>query len=169
MPTLDARHLAPAGGGYAPQFTFDFEIQFTGLGDEVALAVENAFVPEGSNEEIELNFGNEKVWVAGKALWEPGAISFKDFVDIGVRDRIIEWRQLVYNPRTGLINLPSMYKKMGYITLWSSEGSIGRAYELSGCWPTKDPTSTLDMTSSDKVLLECNIRFDRAIPKFVGG
>jgi len=164
MPLLTARHLAEMRGRYEPQRSFDWLIEFEiGSAREIIkLAVDQAFMPTESNEPIELHYGNEVQYAAGKARWEFGQLSIRDMVDLDIARQISEWRKTVYNPITGDIFFAKDYKKQGTIILLSPEGSIQRKWKVEGLWPTAVSYGQLDYAANDIVRIQCTIAFDRA-------
>ncbi len=82
MPSgMSANHIASAQGGFEPLRTFNWLFEaHVASGDEqetIALSLESGFIPNESNEELEVFYMNERVYVAGKALYEAGTITVK--------------------------------------------------------------------------------------------
>ena len=155
---LRASHLSETFEG---QRKFDFQVDFDD--DILRLSVSKFTLPSGSNEEIELAYGNEKVWIAGQATYEASTLELRDTINAGTARQLMDWRYSVYNPNTGAIGLASSYKKTGSIFLLAPDGSSYREWTLVGCWPQAVKAGDLDMTDNNIVLLEATIRFDRAI------
>jgi len=131
----------------------------------IELALDIGFLPSESNEEIEIHFVNERVYVAGKPLYEAGTLSLKDYVDQPVAKAIVDWRTMVYNPATGAIGLAKDYKVDANIVLFAPDGTYKREWILRGAWPQAvNYGATLDMSSSDINKIEITIRYDKAIP-----
>lgn len=135
-----------------------------GGGSAIELALDSASLPTQMVEEIELNYLNERRYVAGRAVFEPIPLVVKDMVDVGVATACKTWFEQVHNQGTHKIGLARDYKKIADLILLSPEGSIERTWRLHGCWPTAINYGQLDMNSNDIVKIELNLRFDRAEP-----
>lgn len=162
---VSARHLAPGPGGkYEPQRVYDWQIQLSvpGAGD-IIWTVDQAFLPTVSNEPIELHYGNEVQFVAGKARVEPGQISVRDMVDVDMQAYIAQWRDKVHNFRTGATNWATDYKTNGYLVLLDPKGSKQRKWKLVGLWPQQVSFApALDYNNNDVVRIEITLVYDRA-------
>ncbi len=155
---LRAAHLSE---NFEPQRKFDFQIDF---GDDVLrLSVSKTTLPTETNEEIELAYGNEKVWIAGQTTYEASTLELRDTIDAGTADALMAWRRDVYDPDTGNIGRASTYKRTASLFLLASDGSTYREWQLIGCWPQSVKAGDLDMTDNNVVLIEATIRYDRAI------
>jgi hypothetical protein len=168
MALLNANFLAPSKGFYEPQRAFNWalEIALDDAGDQqlIVTGLQSFEGVSESNEEIELQYANERRYVAGQASYEAAPLVLNDFVDIGVAAAIIRWSRQVYNPETGSIGLARDYKKNADLTLVSPDQSIVRVWKFIGMWPQMRKYGAVDMTSNDKVQIEVTLRFDKAIP-----
>lgn len=162
---VSARHLAPGPGGhYEPQRSYDWQLQLNvpGAGD-IIWTVDQAFLPTESNEPIELHYGNEVQYVAGKARFESGQISVRDMVDVDMQSYINEWRRKVYNPKDGSVNWATDYKTTGYLVLLDPKGQKTRKWKLIGLWPQQVQFGpALDYNNNDIVRIEITLVYDRA-------
>jgi len=134
----------------------------------IELALDTGFLPTEHSEELEINFVNEKVYVAGKPLFDEGTLGLKDYVDQPVMKAISDWRKKVYDPETGKIGLAKDYKVDASVVLFAPDGTYRREWILRGCWP-KDVVygDTLDMSSNEMNKIQITIRYDKAIPKLL--
>lgn len=168
MGFLTANHLAPSKGFFEPQRTYNWslEIALDNAGDQILImqGLESFAAPEESNDEITLNYGNEKRYVAGQAAFSTAELVLKDFVDMGVANAIIKWRRQVYNAETGSVGLARDYKKNADLTLMAPNQSVVRIWKLQGIWPSKVHYGDLNMATNGNVLVKVTLRYDRAIP-----
>lgn len=169
MGFISANHLAPSKGFFEPQraYNWSLEIALDDAGDQILImqGLESFAAPHESNEEITLDYANEKRYVAGKANYSTSDLVLKDFVDMGVAMAIIKWRRQVYNPETGSIGLARDYKKNADLTLMAPNQSTVRIWKLYGVWPSGvNYGDNLNMATNDKVLVKVTLRFDRAVP-----
>lgn len=131
----------------------------------IELALDLGFLPNESSEEIEIHFVNERVYVAGKPLYEAGTLTLKDYVDQPVMKTVADWRARVYDPNTGAIGLARNYKVDANIVLFAPDGSFRREWLLRGCWPSAvNYGATLDMATAEQNKIELTIRYDKALP-----
>jgi len=175
-----ATNLAQQNGFFEPQRQHNWNLEITGIGDGndaeiISLSLANGFIPQVANEEVEIPYGNERVYVAGKAVWAAGTVTVRDWVDRRTAAVLYNWRLQVYNPVTGRIGLASQYKKKAFVVLFGpNQDEIGgvvsnpkmeREWELIGCWPqtVNYAANGLDMSSSGQVMIELNLRYDKAI------
>lgn len=179
-----ADYLAQQDGAFEPQRTHNWGVEiptgFTANGQEViSLSIVSGFLPTCVNDEVGISYGNEEVFVPGKAHWESGQLVCRDWVDQPSAETLLRWRRLVYNPATGAINLAKNLKRDVYIILFGpntqdpydnlgADGTYQRIWTLQGAWPVRvnPAVQGLDMTSSNMVMMECLLRFDKAYPWF---
>jgi len=168
MGFLSAQHLAPSQGFFEPQrnYNWSLEVALDDAGDQILImqGLESFTAPEESNDEITLEYGNEKRYVAGKATFQAATLVLKDFVDMGVAQAVIRWRRQVYNAETGSVGLARNYKKNADLTLMAPDQSSVRIWKLHGIWPVSAKFGDLSMSGGDKVLINVGLRYDRAVP-----
>lgn len=159
-----AHFMAPQGGGFEPQRTFDFELEIYGIpgAENIKLAVDSAFIPLSTNEVITVNYLGEERKVAGKAKFAGGSIVVKDFVDEDIAGNLQAWRDLVYDPQSGAIGRATQYKKQGNLILFAPDFSGSRSFKLEGVWPSGLSASNLSYANSGVVNVTLAITFDRA-------
>lgn len=169
MPGVNAEHIAAQAAGFEPQrqSNWEFEVEL-GSGDDkeiIRLSAISFALPNENNDPLELPYGNEKVYAAGKANFDASALVLRDYVDQETRNAILRWRRLVYDPETGAVGLARDYKKRASIVLKGPDGSTvyDREVELIGCWPQAVTAGTLDYSAGDPVQIEVTIQYDKAI------
>jgi len=174
-----ADKLAPdyiaAGGGantWTPQLTNNFYIQVADIptltqGRELYLAVEGGGIPSSSFEEVTIDFVNMQVFMAGALRFENFAMRIRDFVDAQSRNAAFAWYNQVGDPRTGLVNLPRIYKKDVKMVLFAPDGTLEREWLCEGCWPQAQSWGELSYTTVENLMIEFTLRCDRAY--LVGG
>jgi len=133
-----------------------------GGGTAIELALDSSALPTQMVEEIELNYLNERRYVAGRAMFEAIPLVVKDMVDVGVATACKTWFEQVHNSSTYKVGLARNYKKTADMILIAPDGTLERTWRLHGCWPTAISYGELDMNSNDIVKIQMNLRFDRA-------
>jgi len=166
--------LATRLQSYEPVRQFDFEIDIalpggSPGGESIKISVESAFLPNVTNEEIELPYWNSRIWVAGKASYETGTLTLRDFVDAGTAATIWNWYQKVYDAGSfggasgGTIGRQSDYKATADVIAYSvghDGGDEAGHWFLAGVWPTAVNFGTLDYTANDIVKIEVTLRYE---------
>lgn len=169
---LGAKHIANQSGGYEPQRGHNFELLLTipGGGDANILlkSVETSLGISHNSEPLALPYMNETVYIAGRPLYAPGAVVYRDMVNMGVYTMIEGWYQLVYNAYTSEIGYAADYKSMGTLTMYDVKGLIQRSWELIGIWPQDISQEAPSHVNGDIMRLNVTFQFDKAVPLFVG-
>lgn len=175
-----ADNLASVGTGFEPQRQHNWALELNLPGDDgdyITLSIASGFLPAGYNDELAIPYGNEVVYVAGKAMWDAGTIVLRDWIDRPTAKILLDWRVQVYNPTTGAIGLASDYKQDASIILFGpnvvdkSEAAVvgERVWTLHGAWPIRvSPAANgLDMSTSGQVMIEMVLRYDKATSNFI--
>lgn len=164
---LDARHIANQTGDFAPQHANHWTIEIAGLdGDDrdlIEMSIMTGALPTETNEVIEMKYGNETIKVAGAVTVESIPLVVRDYVDRDIRGALIRWRRQVYDAETGLIGLPSEYKKSASVIVYASNNTKLRKCRLIGLWPSALNEGTLDQSSSEPIEIEMTLEFDRHV------
>lgn len=168
---MKADHMASARGTMEPQRRNHFQAEFYLDNSEdqeiIRLSVAGGFLPNEGNEEIEMQWINESVWVAGRRTLQQGSMRIRDFVDRDTAGAIHRWRKLVYDPTTGKVGYAANYKKGGSILVFGPDGvSHVRRWKLYGCWPVSVDPGELNYETNEIVVMTVALRFDRAVPLF---
>ena len=167
---IGAIHLANSSGNYEPQREHNFEILITPpVGDSQILlkSVETGFAPSHSSEPLQLPYMNETVYVAGRPMYAPGAIMFRDFVDTKTYSILEAWYQRVYDPMTSEIGYAMEYKAMATVTLMDVKGQRERAWDIVGIWPQDITPNMPTHTGGDYWRVNVNFQYDKAVAKFL--
>lgn len=133
--------------------------------------------PNVTLEETELNFLNEKAYIASKPTWESLAVTFLDFGKAGGTgaDTILRnWIRQCYiygDPgRSGAMSDPAgYYKRDGYLVMFNGIGDIIEKWRFYGCWVQQANWGDLDYSATENATIECQIRYDNASQEIVSG
>jgi len=170
MADLTANHIGQALGGFEPQrknnFSFEVDVPFAGGRTLIKLALSAAFIPKiEMDSPILINYQNEQVQFAGKP--KPagsGTMKFHDYVDQNVRDALLSWFYLVYNPINGAVGLASQYKRDASIVLYAPDGSYSRLWKLKGCWPSSFDFGEVSYADNGEVEISMTMNYDKPVP-----
>jgi len=166
---LGAKHIANPGGGYEPQRSHNFELLInipTGDADILLKSVETSFGISHNSEPLQLPYMNETVYIAGRPLYAPGAVVYRDMVNMEVYSALEAWYNYVYDARTSIIGWAADYKQMATLTMYDTKGIIARSWELVGIWPqdiTQEPPSH---ANGDIMRINVTFQFDKAVCLF---
>ncbi len=170
MVDLHANHIAPQTGGFEPARSnhFSLELDIPNW-DKVRLALNNVKAPSETSEEIEINFGNEVRYVAGKTTFEEIPLVINDYVDEEVAKTLADWRKLVYDAETGGVGYASEYKVSGAFLALDPKGEVVQEWPLVGCWPKIFDLGERSHDDSTQVKINVTIRYDKVSPPVFGG
>lgn len=156
---------AGQGHNWEPYRAYNFELEIEVAGKEqLLLSVDVGALPSMSFDEIELNYGNDSIFVEGKAHVDQMSITFKDFADPNTAQVLLAWRKEHYDPKTGLMGLAAQYKKKANLRQYLPNEQFMRTWQLLGLWMPTLNMGSLDQGQSDFVRVEASFRYDRAIP-----
>jgi hypothetical protein len=167
---LGAKHIANPGGGYEPQRGHNFELLISppaGDAEILLKSVETSLGISHNSEPLQLPYMNETVYIAGRPLYAPGPVVYRDMVNMGIYATIEAWYNLVYNPLTSEIGYASDYKSMGTLTMYDTKGTLSRSWELIGIWPQDISQEAPSHVNGDIMRLNVTFQFDKAVPLFV--
>lgn len=167
---LGAKHIANPGGGFEPQRGHNFELLIAvpnGDAEILLKSVETSLGISHNSEPLALPYMNETVYIAGRPLYAPGPVVYRDMVNMGVYGMIESWYNLVYNPLTSEIGYAADYKSMGTLTMYDVKGLIQRSWELIGIWPQDVSQEAPSAVNGDIMRLNVTFQFDKAVPLFV--
>jgi hypothetical protein len=168
-----ADNVASVGTGFEPQRTHNWALELNLDGeenDEITLSVVEGFLPARYNDLLEIPYGNEIVYAAGKMRWESGSVTLRDWVDKRTAKLLLDWQLQVGNPHTGAIGLCTSYKRDASIILFgpnvengAPEEQVGeKIWTLHGVWPLRVNPGSLDMTNSGQVMIQVALQYDKA-------
>ena len=174
---LAATSLATQAGAFSPQHVNNWSIEIHGLSsdingpilngsDPMTFALARGFLPSVGVDEVPIPFGNEEVYVAGRAKYEGGNIEVRDYVDQDIQGSCVDWFSKVYGGvvgNFGVIGVPSAYKRIADLLLTAPDGTSQRSWRLQGLWPVRVNFGNLDMASSEQVQISMSLRYDRAV------
>ncbi|QYW03099.1 hypothetical protein pEaSNUABM13_00140 [Erwinia phage pEa_SNUABM_13] len=126
-------------------------------------------------EEVDLPFSvfqSKSKEVASVAINWPHGSSIDGFnLMFGIDQRLAvmkyftAWQNLIQNPYTGGMRLPSAYKKNMFIELYDNQGKMVAAMQLRNCWPVGGQGIQLNGTGGRGVW-SVQMQLDAQIPEF---
>lgn len=160
---VSAGHLAPAGGGFEPQRSFNWTVIIPGIDDPelIRLSAERVGMPNISTGVMLLRYQNENVKVSGTAVVAANSIVCRDFVDRKTLATLNKWMEQVHDPATGAIGYASEYKKSATLQLIDVHGDVKRQVTAKGCWPSGLQFTELSYESDDIVKITMTLQVDK--------
>ena len=149
-----------------------------GLGNpydnDIILGLQSFQLPTETSDLIEIYYMNEKRQYAGRTMYDGGSLTLTDWINQGTAAAIRRWRSQVYNPRTGSIGLKSEYAKEATLELYApghpgtgsgddGSGIVTKKWILKRIWPMSVSWGSLDMSASEKVQIDIQLVYDKAI------
>lgn len=126
--------------------------------------------PNLTIEATELNFMNEKDYIAAKPTWDPMSVTILDFGKEGgngADQAILDWIRLTYqfgNPAfSGEMSDPGGYaRRDAILNLYNGIGQIVEKWTIYGCWVESSNWGDLDYSSTENATIEMSVRFQNA-------
>lgn len=163
---LNADHIAAQNGNFEPvrknNFVFEIILDDPNHQEAIALSVASGFHPEEENDDVEMSFGNEKRYAAGRVSFAEGTLTVRDYVDAVTFAALHAWRRLVYDPATGGVGNAADYKKQCHVRVHGPNGVAVRTWTLVGAYPKRAKWGESDYATSDQNMIELTIRYDKA-------
>ncbi len=163
-----------------PQRMNNWTLEITGLAGDAAdttsiiLGLQAFQLPTETSDLIEVYYMNERRQYAGRTMYDGGTLSLTDWIDRGTANAIRKWRKEVYDPDTGRVGIKTQYAKQGDIYLYAPGGEAAtpttvKQWRLVNVWPVSVTWGQLEMGASEKVQIEVQLVYDKAIPQVVDG
>lgn len=164
------------------KFRFLFEIQGVTDFDDALVAVpaQKATRPSLSLKEMDVPHLQETLYLPGRPDWKQLSVTL---YDVSINSPIWKWLLSFYNPgprNTDGGVLAGNFNSVGYYGFAKSFKKDSILYTLDGCgneierwvyencWPTEIDYGDMDMTDSDILTINLNMRYDRAYnPKII--
>lgn len=148
------------------KFRFTLEIEFcSSLGTPGRVPgcfVKTASRPDITIEETEINYLNGKIFIPGKAVFEPITVTYYDVSDVN-HIELLSWLASIYDftdPTCAYMNSKRQdYSGRATLTLFDGCGNPLEEWIYRDMWPTSIKFGDLDMSSSDVCEIELSMRY----------
>jgi len=166
--------ISGSGGGPGPRNVVEtrrkhrwvFRAFGGAVADDVLLHLQRAQRPKHSYEEAVMHHNQEEVYFPGKTKWEPITLGFYDALQQPDSSLAMwNWLNVTVQPSVASANMnyPETLKKDGTLEMLDGLNAPKGKWKLFGIWPRETNWQDLDYTSSEIMLIEVVMRFDRAI------
>ena len=118
--------------------------------------------PNISFKEMEAQHLNETVFFPGKPDWKPINLTLYE-IKSKQQHPVLTWLEELYNPQEGTFKSSGNgFKKEARLEMYDGCGEIIETWVYENIWPQSVEFGDLDMSSSDLVVCELTLRYDRA-------
>ncbi len=154
------------------KFRWLFKIEDISAEGINALAPQKSARPTITFKEIEAQHLTETIYYPGKPDWKPVALTLYDIKKN--KHPIFEWLKTLYDPKDGtyvpscLPGKESFKKHDAELELYDGCGNVIETWGFDHVWPNSIDFGDLDMASSDIVMCDLILRYDRAYFKREG-
>ena len=153
----DIDNLIPAGA------TEDDDTRIINGQQTIRYSVQQAFVPNFSNEILTISRGNSVMKAAGKPTFEQGSLVINDYIGASGKSVLTAWQRLVYDTVTDTLGQMKDYKKTCYLVEYTPDFSKQvRTWKLVGCWVSGISENTFDASDANNRTVTATIQYDRA-------
>jgi hypothetical protein len=118
--------------------------------------------PNISFKTIEAQHLNEVIHYPGKPDWKPINITLYD-INCG-QNPVFNWIKKIYDAQAGnwSSHIVPQYKKTAYLKMYSGCGHVMEEWVYENAWPESVEFGDLDFGSSEVVVADITLRYDRA-------
>lgn len=128
--------------------------------------VTSAKRPSSTIKDVEIPFLNTSTYVAGRFVWEPIDVTFKDPIGPSASQALMEWFRLHAESVTGRMGYAAGYKKDVELEMLDPTGVVVEKWILQGTFLTKLNFGDLDYSRDDLATIQATLRMDRCIQVF---
>lgn len=123
---------------------------------EITFLAKAASLPPDVQGVVEVPYQGRKIKVAGNRTFPEWQITVLNDEDFLLRNAFEQWHQAINLHRENIRGLgatsePASYKGKATVRQLSKEGSIIRAYEFEGVWPSEVAAIQVDWATTDAI------------------
>lgn len=174
--------LLAQNGSFEPQRKANFALIIPDIGNDLLiLSVKNVRPPGiGVTNPAIKSFNTPVKYAGAMEATESMPISYYDYLDTDVLDRLSFWFRQVYNPQTGAIGRARDYKRRGSLVLLppgtdpaSAPGLVdsssyrNRVWVCRGLFPKKLAPDEMDHDSDAPAMISLELSCDLCYPKIL--
>ena len=132
------------------------------IDSELRFMVKNFPLPKETTETNDINYFNQTIKVAGKTTFENFTMVLRDSIGFDVEQKFLNWRNRVYDPRTGRMGLAAMYKLDAIVYEFTPNRDYYRAWKCEGCFPSGVDYGDMDYDDGGEKQVCVTLSVDRA-------
>lgn len=156
--------LLPAGIDESTATEDDY---ITGGRDIIRLSVVSCSVPNFTQDEIEISYGNTKFYAAGRPSFSEGKVVVNDYIGKNGKSLLQAWQRLSFDATQITQGIGEMadYKKNAQLVEWDPGfKKIVRIWNIYGLWVKGLDEPEYSYESGDKRQVTATLRYDYAVP-----
>lgn len=138
---------------YDPTLSIDPELRFM---------LKSFPLPKETTETNDINYFNQTIKVAGKTTFDNFTMVLRDSIGFDVEQKFLNWRNRVYDPRSGRMGLAAMYKLDAMVYEFTPNREYYRAWKCEGCFPSGVDYGDMDYDDGGEKQISVTISVDRA-------
>lgn len=143
---------------YEPKRMFRWRLEIDGID---AFAAKTASRPKKEQEEIVIDYINEKRFLAGKGRWQPIDITLHDPISPSQTQKVMDWLRLVHDNEVGRMGYAAVYKKNFVLKLLDGNGMVVEKWTCTGGWPKNIDGGELDYANNETLTVKFTIVADK--------
>ena len=132
------------------------------IDSELRFMVKSFPLPKETTEAQDINYFNQTIKVAGKTTFENFTMVLRDSIGFDVEQKFLNWRNRVYDPRTGRMGLAAMYKLDAIVYEFTPNRDYYRAWKCEGCFPSGVDYGDMDYDDGGEKQVSVTLSVDRA-------
>lgn len=158
-------------GPLARQNLFLFEINQVpggGLPEDIRFSAESATVPKSTNDPMVVPWMNGDYKIPGVTKYENIEVGLRvsELNNMRIYNLIYNWYKMIYDPATGIQQVPSTTMKDGKITLLNYQGNPVKTWDVINMFPTNCGGTTLSRESAEKQVMSISFAYTYATLEF---
>jgi hypothetical protein len=144
---------------YEPKRQFRWILEVDGLDSFV---MQSTSRPKGNFGEVQMDWLNDRWWLAGKWTWDPMDLVLRDPIAPSAAQKVMDWVRLCYEHETGRAGYAAFYKKDIVLKLLDGPGAVVERWVIKGAWLQNIDMGSLSYTEDAPTEITCTMRYDKA-------
>lgn len=131
--------------------------------DYLTLTTDQIGQIQEQEDDIVVHYANGVIRFPSKVTYSDVDWTLNCYCEPDTVSKLKEWRDLVYNPKTELMGLPSQYMKNVYFIRYDGQGNVRQALKAPGCWPKGLSYGEYNQTGGSLVQISTTLVISKAI------
>lgn len=156
---------------YVPLTTNNFEIRIYNMDGStpaefsnlLTLSTDEVSEISESEDNIEVHYGNGIIKFPGKVTFEDVDWTLNCYCEPNVVQSLRDWKNLVYDPVTEKMGLPSQYMRQVFFIKYDGQGNPRDIIRCPGTWIKALHNGNMNQTGSDIVKVSVTLVISKAI------
>lgn len=136
--------------------------------DALTLLVKSFTLPKENTDSFEAAHYNQSVKLPTQTKFDDSPLVIRDALTFDTEKTFLQWRGLVYNPKTAKMGYAADFKIDLQVVEYSPNGETGRKWTLKGCWPASIEYGDLQYDDGGEKDMTITIKYDYAYRNDIG-